>query len=84
MLNTVEDELPSTSDLAKANGIEFQEITDNAARSTDNFIEQLEDTSSETLPMCDFQGLDKQLRSIRGSLKVEVGNKVELQQRIER
>ena len=33
--------------------------------------------------MCELQGLDKQLRSIRGSLKVEVAKKVELQQCIE-
>ena len=33
MLYRVEEELPSTSDLAKANDIELQEIMENAARS---------------------------------------------------
>ena len=42
MLNRVEEELPSTSNLAKADGIELQEITKNTARSMDNLIEQLE------------------------------------------
>ena len=38
----------------------------------------------EVLPMHEIQGLDKQLRSISGSLKVEVAKKVELQQCIKR
>ena len=51
---------------------------ENAAKCTENLIEQLKGTSSEMLSM-----FDKQLRSIRGSLKVEVEKKVELQQCIE-
>ena len=38
MMNKVED-LPSTSDIAKADNIEIQKITENAARSTENLIE---------------------------------------------
>ena len=34
--------------------------------------------------MHELQGLDKQLRSIRSSLEVEVANKVELEKRIEK
>ena len=70
MLNRVE--LPSSFDVAKADDIELQEITENVTG-----------TSSETLPMHELQGLDKQLRSIRGLLKVEVAKKVESQQCIE-
>ena len=33
-------------------------------------------------PLRDLLGLDKQLRSIRGSLKVEVAKKVQLEERI--
>ena len=33
-------------------------------------------------PLCELLGLDKQLRSIRGSLKVEVAKKLELEERI--
>ena len=67
------------SDLAKADDIELQEITENVATSMDNLIEQFEGT----LPMCELHGLDKQLRNIRGLLKVEVAKKVQLQQCIE-
>ena len=42
MLNRVEEELPSITDVAKADDIELQEIMENAARSTGNLIEQLE------------------------------------------
>ena len=35
------------------------------------------------LPMHELQGLDKQLRSIRGSLKVAVANKVQLEEHID-
>ena len=58
-----------TSDIAKADDIELQEI----AKSTENLISQL--TQTDDLlenPSRELLGLDKQLRSIRGSLKVEV------------
>ena len=42
------EELPSTSDVAKADDIELREIMENGARSTENLIEQLE---GEDLPM---------------------------------
>ena len=71
----MEEELPSTSDVAKADEVELQEIMKNASRSTGNLIAQLEGESSEDLPMCELLGLDKQLRSIRGSLKVEVAKR---------
>ena len=51
MLNRTE--LHSTSDIAKADDIGFQEITENAAKSMENLIEQLEGTSSESLPTRD-------------------------------
>ena len=41
MLIRVEEELPS--DISKADNIELQEITENAARSTENLIAQLDD-----------------------------------------
>ena len=71
-LNTVERELPSTSGLAKKGDTELQEIAENAARNMNNLIEQFKGT----LPMHELQGLDKQLRSIKGSLKVEVAKKL--------
>ena len=81
ILNKVEEELPSMSDIVKADDIELQEITKNALRNMENLNQQLE---SENLPMCELLGLDKQLRSIRSSLKVEVAKKVQLEESIKK
>ena len=83
MLNKAEEELPSTSDIAKADEIELQEIV----KSMENLISQMSQTDDsfeeeETLLMQELLGLDKQLRSIRGSLEVEVAKKVQLEERI--
>ena len=51
MLNKVEEELPSVSDVAKADDIELQEITGNAARSMENLIEQFKGKSSKEFSM---------------------------------
>ena len=82
MLNRMEEELPSMSDIAKVDNIELQEITENTVRSMKDLIAQFE--WQETLPMCELQCLIEQLRSIRGLLKVEVAKKVQLEERIER
>ena len=66
-LNRVKEELPSASDAAKADDIELQKIV----KSTEDLIAK----GQETLPICELLGLDKQLRSIRGSLKVEVAKR---------
>ena len=50
ILNKTEEELPPTSDTAKAEDIELQEVADNVARSMENLIAQLEGESSEDLP----------------------------------
>ena len=65
MLNRVEEKLPSASDVDKADDIELQEI----AQSTEDLISQFE--GQEMLPMFELLGLDKQIRNISGSLKVE-------------
>ena len=46
-LNKAEEEMSSTSEVAKADDIELQEITKNVA---ENLIEQLEGESPELLP----------------------------------
>ena len=68
--------MPSMSDVAKADNIEFLEITENVARSMENLTGQLEGESSEDLPMLELHGLDKQLRNIQGSFKVEVAKRM--------
>ena len=72
VLNRMEEELPSTFDIAKAHGIELQEITENAAKSTETLITQFGTASQEMLPIYELQGLDKQVRSICSMLKVEL------------
>ena len=69
MLNEAAEESPSESDIAKADDIELQEIVEKAL----GIISQIKDTQTDTEnlfehPLCEMLGLDKQLRSIRGSL----------------
>ena len=78
----MEEELLSVSDTAKADDIELQEIMESTAKSMEDLITQFE--GQETLPMCEHLGLDKQLRSIWGSLKVEVAKKVQLEESIKK
>ena len=84
MLNKAEEELPSESDITKADDIELQEIAEKAS----GIISQIKDVQTDTEdlfehPLRELLGLDKQLRSIRGSLNVEVAKKVELEGHIE-
>ena len=83
MLNKAAEELPSESDITKADDIELQEIAEKAT----GIISQLKDVQTDTEdlfkhPLRELLGLDKQLRSIRGSLKVEVAKKVQLEEHI--
>ena len=83
MLNKAAEELPSESDITKADDIELQEI----AEKTSGIISQIKDVQTDTddlfeHPLREWLGLDKQLRSIRGSLKVEVAKEVELEEHI--
>ena len=95
MLNKAAEELPSESDITKADDIELQEIAEKAS----GIISQIKDIQTDTehlfehgpagpgvavrtLPLRELLGLNKQLRSIRGSLKVEMAKKVELEEHI--
>ena len=84
MLNKAAEELPSASDITMADDIELQELAEKAS----GIISQIKDIQTDTEdlfenPLRELLGLDKQLRSIRGSLKVEVAKKVELDGYIE-
>ena len=73
MLNKAAEELPSESDVTGADNIELQEVAEKAS----GIISQIKDVQTDTddlfeHPLRELLGLDKQLRSIRGSLKVEV------------
>ena len=76
MLNKAAEELPSESDITKADGIELQEIAEKAS----GIVSQIKDIQTDTEdlfenPLRELLGLGKQLRSIRGSLKVEVAKR---------
>ena len=83
MLNKAAEELPSESDITGADDIELQEIAEKASGiiSQIKYVQTDTDDLSEH-PLQELLGLDKQLRSIRGSLKVEVAKKVELEEHI--
>ena len=85
MLNKAQEELLSESDITGADDIELQEIAEKATKSTEDLISHLNDKKSQTddlleYPLRELLGLDKQLRSIRSSLKVEVAKKLELEE----
>ena len=76
-------ELPSSSEIAKADDIELEEIAEKAS----DIISQIKDVQTDTddlfeHPLRELLGLDKQLRSIRGSPKVEVVKKAQLEEHI--
>ena len=85
--------LPSASDIGKANEIEMQELTRKAIDANEDLIREISsDRGTQTgeqrdpdMPtMRELVGLDKELRSIRGSLKVEAAKKVELEEKIKK
>ena len=78
-------ESPSTTD---AEAIEMIEMTSKDIDTTIKDVEQ--DTSfikpserDKLLPLRELEGLDKQLRTIKGSLKVAIAKRVDLKDRIE-
>ena len=83
MLTKAAEELPSESDITKADDTELQEIVEKAS----GIISQIKDVQTDTEdlfehPLRELLGLHKQLRSKRGSLKVEVAKKVQLEEHI--
>ena len=83
MLNKAAEELPSESEITKADDIKLKKIAEKAS----GIISQIKDVQTDTEdlfenPLRELLGLDKQLKTIRGSLKVEVAEKVELEEHI--
>ena len=71
-----------------AEAIEMIEMTSNDIDMTVKGVEQdttfiKPDDKDKLLPLIELEGLDKQLRTIRGSLKVAIAKRVELESRIE-
>ena len=74
-MKKTKEKLPSVSDITNVDDIELIELTREASRISEDLIMDMKDTQMQTddlLPMRELLGLDKQLRSIHGSLKVEV------------
>ena len=87
MLNKTQEELASESGITGEDDIELQEIEEKATKSTEDLISHLNDQQSQTddlleYPSRELLGLDRQFRSIRGSLNVEVAKKVQLEEHI--
>ena len=82
MLNESQEELPSASDVDNAGDMELQEI----AKNTENLISHIQTQTDDLFEhsLRALLGLDTQLRSIRGSLKLEVAKKVQLEERIKK
>ena len=83
MLNKAAEELPSESAVTGADDMELQGIAEKAS----DIISKIKAVQTDTddlfeYPLHDLLGLDKQFRSIRGSLKVEVAKKVQLEEHI--
>ena len=86
----LEEKLPSTSAIDRANDNETQELTRKAIDVNEDLIREISsDRGTQTgeddpnMPtMRELVGLDKELRSIRGSLKVESSKKVEIKQKL--
>ena len=90
MLNKTEEELPTASAIDRANDIEMQELTAKASKSAKDLINEIssdQGTQTDDLfeqPLRELLGLDKELKTIRGSLQVEVAKKGQLEQHIAR
>ena len=77
MLNKAAEESPSKSAITKVDDIELQEIAEKAS----GIISEIKDVQTDTEDLFEHTlqellGLDKQLRTIRGSLKVEVAKRL--------
>ena len=77
-----------SSSMTGAEAIEMIEMTSNDIDTTVKGVEQdtsfiKPDDKDKLLPLIELEGLDKQLRTIRGSVKVAIAKRVELESRIE-
>ena len=84
MINKAQKLPPSASDITGADGIELQEIAEKASDIIFQINNQSQTDEPSERPLRNLLGLDKQLRSIRGSLKVEIAKKVQLEECIKK
>ena len=90
ILNKTEADLPTSSGIANADDIDLENIASSAYESTKDLITVLKDskqTSTDDLfehPLRELLGLDRTMKTIRGTLMAEVAKKVELSEHIDR
>ena len=82
-------EPPSEADIAKAGDIELQKILRITSRSMEDLIMQMKDNLSQTdesieNSLHELSGYDKELKRMRGQLKVVVAKKLDLEEGIEK
>ena len=88
-LNDRSKAIPSSS-TTDTEAIELMEMTSKDIDTTVNDVQQGKsfieagDRVDKLLPLRESEGLDKQLRTIRGSLKVAIVKRIDLEGRIER
>ena len=77
-------ELPSSSEIAGADEMELEGIVKSAEDLIFKINNQSQTDELFERPLRELLGLDKQVRSIRGSLSVEVAKKVQLKEHIKK
>ena len=86
-MKKAKEKLLSALEITKADDIELIELSRELSRISEDLIMDIKDTQTQTddlLSMRELLGLDVQLRSIQGSLKVEVAKKVQLEEHIKK
>ena len=82
------NEMPSTDDITKSGDIELQKMMKITSRRMGDLITNMEHNQTQTEEsiknyLHELLGLNKQLRRIRGQLKVAVAKKLDLEEKIE-
>ena len=88
MLNKAQEEMLSKSDITKADDTELIKISRNASTSIENLISHtnVQSQTDESIEnsLCELSGFDKELKRIRGQLKLAVAKKLDLEEEIEK
>ena len=91
ILSKIEEELPSSSAISNTKDENLEELTNSISENIDNLEHQIYDINQQTqtddlfeYPLQELLGLDKSMKTIRGTLMSEVAKKVELSEHIDR
>ena len=93
ILNKIGEDLPSSSKVSQATDLELETISKDVIDSNEDLIslirESVDNEATQTddlfeYPLRELIGLDREMKTIRGSLKVEISKKTMIEQHIER